>query len=198
MNIEFEEKDGQSKYSTQIMLLVLGLMLSFPILLSEYNIEFTAAVVFFLMLYFSYRIIRIKRVKNWQKVPCQIEAYKIIQHQRYDQDNNIPSLDYEVSIAYDYRYQEVLYRSERVGIDTSQYLFKSEGMFETDEALRAKSIDYLKRILDQSEQHAYVDPYNPKEAVLDNLVSTKGLMRWVGCLLITVLVFVGIIYVGTI
>lgn len=198
MHIEFTVVDDRSKYLMQAMLLVLGLMLSFPILLTEYNIIYVGTVVLFLMLYFTYRIIRIKRVKNWQKVPCQIEAYKITQHQRYDQDNNIPSLDYEVSIVYDYRYQEVPYRSDKVGIDTSQYLFKSEGMFETDEVLRAKSSDYLKRILDQPEQYAYVNPANPKEAVLDNLVSTKGLMRWVGYLLITALVFVGIIYVGTI
>lgn len=198
MNIELKEVDDSSKYFTQVMLLVLGLILSFPILMTEYNIIYVGTVVLFLMLYFLYRIIRIMRVNNWQKVPCQIEEYKIIQHQRYDQDNNIPSLDYEVSIVYDYRYQEVPYRSEKVGIDTSQYLFKSEGMFETDEALRAKSINYLKGILDQPEQHAYVNPYNPKEAVLDNLVGTKGLMRWIGYLLITTLVFIGIIYIGTV
>ncbi len=198
MHIEFEVVDDQSKYFTQVMLLVLGLMLSFPILMTEYNIIFVGTVVFFLLLYFMYRIIRIKRVKNWQKVPCQIEAYKVIQHKRYDQESNIPSLDYEVSIAYDYRYQEVPYRSDMVGIDASQYLFKSEGMFATDEALRAMSIDYLKGILDQPEQHAYVNPNNPKEAVLDNLVGTKGLMRWIGYFLITAFVFIGLIYIGTI
>ena len=194
MNIEIQEVNDRSKYLMQVMLLVLGLMLSFPILMTEYNVMYVGTVVFFLMLYFMYRVIRIMRVKNWQKVPCQIEAYKVIQHKRYDQENNIPSLDYEASIVYRYVFQDVQHRSKTVGIDTSQYLFMNVGMFETDEALRAKSIDYVKGILDQP--HAYVNPHNPKEAVLDNVVSRQGMLRWVGYLLITALVFTGIIYIG--
>lgn len=198
MTIEFEEVDGQSKYLTQMMLVVLGLMLSFPILMTEYNIVYVGAITLFLILYFIYRIVRIMQVKKWQKVPCNIDGYKIIKYKRYDEERNFPSIDYAVAIEYHYRYRNVEHHSNKVGIDVSQYVFKSEGMFETDEALRAKSIDYLKRILDQPEYYAYINPYNPKEAVLDNLVSTKGLMRWVGYLLITALVFVGLIYIGTI
>ena len=196
MNIELEVVDDRSKEFRHVMFLVLGLMLSLPILLTEYNVMYVGTVVFFLMLYFMYRIMRIQLAINWQKVPCQIEEYKIIQHKRYDQENNIPSLDYEASIVYHYFFQDVQHRSKIVGIDTSQYLFKSVGMFETDEALRAKSIDYVKGILDQP--HAYVNPHNPKEAVLDNVVNTQGLLRWVGYLLITALVLAGIIYIGLI
>ena len=179
------------------MILVIGIILfvliSFPILLSGFSQNYFLILLLLIAMFFASRLFYFFQAKRYKKVRAKINDYYLIEHKRYDQESRIPSLDYEVCISFSYEYNGNHFNSEKVGIDKSRYYFKEKFSFTNDEQAKTDSVNYLNSFVKNPELIAFVNPFYPKEAVLDLDVNKEVIALNASYIVITISIFIWLV-----
>jgi hypothetical protein len=194
-----KQTDNKPKVITQdtkirSMGLVFGViifaLISFPILVSEYGKNYALTLLLFTIIYFTLKLIYLLQRKSCKKVKAKINDYYLVEYKRYDRENNIPSLDYEVHINYMYEYNNRTYTSQKIGIDRSQYYFRETFSFTDDEKAKNDSLNYLNNFVKSPELYAYVNPLYPKDAVLDININKETIVLNITYIVLALIIFV--------
>jgi hypothetical protein len=179
------------------MILVIGIisfvLISFPILLSEFGQSYFLLLLLLAVIFFASKLIYFLQAKRYKKVRAKINDYYLIEHKRYDEESNMPSLDYEVRIKYTYQYNGTKYYSEKVGIDRSRYYFKQKFYFTDKNEARNDSLNYLNSFVKNPALSAYVNPLYPKEAVLDANINIEVIALNISYILIAITIFLWLV-----
>ena len=151
-------------------------------------------ITIMIVLYFFIRLIHFKLAKEYTEVNAKIVDYYLIEHQRYDEESNIPSLVYEVCIEFEYEYEGKKYTSKYVGIDKYQYYFREKIKYFEYYSAKENAIEYLENFLKDKNLKAYVNTIYPKYTVLDISVNKEALHMKIAYIVVALFIGVGIGY----
>jgi len=194
-NIKILEQDNFiSQTIFMLVFLLFSIFLLTLVLFSSDGVFAIQVSTLAIILYFCFRIIHFALVKGYTEVDAKILDYYLIEHQRYDEESNIPSLDYEVCIEFEYDYEGKKYTSKYVGIDKYQYYFREKIKYFKDYSTKENAIEYLENFLKDKNLKAYVNRIYPKYTVLDISINKEALHMKIAYMIVSLFVGIGIGY----
>lgn len=168
-------------YLLAFIVFLLSLLAAYFDILFFYVIISGSIFIFF----FLYKIYKIKQVVDWKRTSATIKNYKIIEYDRYDKSDGMSVPDFQVYVTYEYSINGNSYESDTISNDSSM------GYFEND--LGGAKI-YLSSFLKQDILEAFVNPYKPNEAILDNKISNISIYKLKIYIFFIFLIILGIFY----